>query len=608
VTKISDGAFFNCTSLTSITIPNSVASISNYAFAYCKSLKSITLPNSVTKIGSIAFNGCTSLTSITIPNSVTKIGKNAFSSCTSLTIYAEATSKPAGWDADWNPNKQPVKWGYKVNKIKESYNESFKESLDIKSKTLLDAIEEVFECSYEPVHGATYLLPNGKFVNLDKYFKLHQEYDYEWEFAYHGMIQEILSPYFNILNEEEDPLLNEGCIRLNDAYYEDAYCYIQLSEKISPTNTQYTSLAEWVNNLNNNIHLEIGTTQIVKGYDVGYKENQVSAEEIIKEIRQYYVTGRLGRLEEKLSKEQLPKYLYHATYGPYFEQIKRDGAIKIKPPHKNWIFSNEYDTIDAIYLAGDPDVAISYAETSETTEEELLENIILLTIDTSKLDKSQLYIDHNVKLDSNKKYNKEELTYEYYKDIPLSAIVEREIYDESLDIASKKSSNQIKSIDNKTPTSSNNINESTQTNEFEPYTAGYILDDGSLLVMDEYHGEEEVREKYPEYSNTHPEEDTCVRIFERPNDAQYKKLEEIIDYYLDNDEYCKVEIRKDFYNVYSLREGACEDPYWDEKIGNWTGYKLVQTIKNYFNNKANESTDNKNPTNSININESTQDR
>ena len=92
-------------------------------------------------------------------------------------------------------------------KIKESYNESFKESLDIKSKTLLDAIEEVFECSYEPVNGATYLLPNGKFVNLDKYFKLHQEYDYEFEFAYHGMIQEILSPYFNILNEEEDPFI-----------------------------------------------------------------------------------------------------------------------------------------------------------------------------------------------------------------------------------------------------------------------------------------------------------------------------------------------------------------------------------------------------------------
>ena len=48
------------------------------------------------------------------------------------------------------------------------------------------------------------------------------------------------------------------------------------------------------------MRLEVGTTQIVKGYNVGYKENQVSAKEIIKEIKQYYVTGRLGRLEEKI--------------------------------------------------------------------------------------------------------------------------------------------------------------------------------------------------------------------------------------------------------------------------------------------------------------------
>ena len=37
------------------------------------------------------------------------------------------------------------------------------------------------------------------------------------------------------------------------------------------------------------------------------------------------------------------------------------------------------------------------------------------------------------------------------------------------------------------------INEAVETNSFTPYTAGYILEDGSLLVMDEYHGEEEKR-------------------------------------------------------------------------------------------------------------------
>ena len=78
-------AFDHCTGLTSITIPNSVISIGNYAFNYCSSLNSITIPNSVTTIGTSAFSNCSSLTSITIPNSVTTIGTSAFSNCSSLT-------------------------------------------------------------------------------------------------------------------------------------------------------------------------------------------------------------------------------------------------------------------------------------------------------------------------------------------------------------------------------------------------------------------------------------------------------------------------------------------------------------------------------------------
>ncbi len=84
VTSIGDGAFLDCTGLTSATIPNSATSIGDFAFEGCSGLVSVTIGNSVTSIGNYAFEGCTGLTSATIPNSVTTIGDNAFSGCYSL--------------------------------------------------------------------------------------------------------------------------------------------------------------------------------------------------------------------------------------------------------------------------------------------------------------------------------------------------------------------------------------------------------------------------------------------------------------------------------------------------------------------------------------------
>ena len=85
LTELGYRAFFYCSSLTSVTIPNSVKRIQMQAFRGCTSLTSVTIPYSVTEIEAGAFGGCTSLTSVTIPNSVTEIGGEAFSDCTSLT-------------------------------------------------------------------------------------------------------------------------------------------------------------------------------------------------------------------------------------------------------------------------------------------------------------------------------------------------------------------------------------------------------------------------------------------------------------------------------------------------------------------------------------------
>lgn len=83
--EIGNSAFYNCYSLSSVTIPDSTTSIETGAFTYCYNLSSITIPDGVTSIESSAFYSCYSLTSVTIPDSVTNIGGSAFSYCYSLT-------------------------------------------------------------------------------------------------------------------------------------------------------------------------------------------------------------------------------------------------------------------------------------------------------------------------------------------------------------------------------------------------------------------------------------------------------------------------------------------------------------------------------------------
>ena len=85
---ISDYAFLNCDSLSTITLPNSIKSLGTGAFYDCDTLKTVKLPTGITKIAKQAFYHCGFLQSITIPQSVTEIGAEAFAACSKLTTIS----------------------------------------------------------------------------------------------------------------------------------------------------------------------------------------------------------------------------------------------------------------------------------------------------------------------------------------------------------------------------------------------------------------------------------------------------------------------------------------------------------------------------------------
>ena len=191
VTSIGDNAFWGCSGLTSVTIPNSVSYIGKYAFASCSGLTSVTvdknngtydsrnncnaiietstnklivgcnntiIPNSVTSIGEFAFSDCSGLTSVAIPNSVTSIGESAFARCSGLTSVTFNAEKCTYMGSDSYPvfndciNLTTLNIGNKVTTIP---NSAFRDCSGLSSVTIPNSVTSIGDYAFSSCSGLT---------------------------------------------------------------------------------------------------------------------------------------------------------------------------------------------------------------------------------------------------------------------------------------------------------------------------------------------------------------------------------------------------------------------------------------------------------------------
>ena len=169
VTGIGGSAFYNCTEMTSVTIPDGVTSIEDDAFRGCSSMRAVAIPDSVTKIGYQAFQDCVKLADAPLPAGLTILGGGAFRGCINL----ESINIPSGitflggtFEGCSSLTSVTIPWG--ITRI----NGDFGYCVGLRTVTIADSVQEISNSSFI---GCTHL----ESVNLPVNLKVIGQYAFQ---------------------------------------------------------------------------------------------------------------------------------------------------------------------------------------------------------------------------------------------------------------------------------------------------------------------------------------------------------------------------------------------------------------------------------------------
>ena len=182
VTSIGDAAFYGCSRLKSVAIPDSVTNIDDSAFGGCSGLTNLMIGVGVRVIENNAFSGCSGLISVSIPDSVTKIGESAFSGCSGLNEITLPFIGACRGSTGWNPKRfgfifgnTAYTGGVETHQDNRSYQDTSNYAMynyyipsKLRKVTLTD---ETFlgECAFYRCSGLTSVTLGNSLTKIDDY-------------------------------------------------------------------------------------------------------------------------------------------------------------------------------------------------------------------------------------------------------------------------------------------------------------------------------------------------------------------------------------------------------------------------------------------------------